>query len=292
MRAGRGALLVVSVLVTLLAMAGAVSAATPSPGAEADFVSRIAGERSSRGLGPLRVADDLVVVARRHAERMAARGEPYHNPSLTEEVHGWQVVGENVGKGPDVADLHGSFMASRTHRDQIVFPGYTELGVGVVESGGSLYVVQVFRQPMAAADEPPAPEPEAPSPAQPAPPATEQARPTSPPAPPAPAPAPSPAPEPAAEPAVVAPPAAPAPTPVAPSAGAVTVQSAGAAVPGPPLGTLRPNAGNTSTSTLALAASGSLPTPREVSPAVGVATGLLALVVGLQGIAVRRLGLA
>lgn len=287
MRVGRLALLVVSVLVTLLATAGPVSASTTMPGAESDFVARIAGERSSRGLGALQTKADLVVVARRHAERMADRGQEYHNPALGDEVQGWQVVGENVGRGPDVESLHEAFMASQTHKDQILYPGYTELGVGVVKSksDGALYVVQIFRQPMAASEPAPAPAPT-----------------------PAPAPAPAPVPEPA--PAPPPPAASPAPAPAAPVAGEPATDEATPAteVALPPVNTETggPGAAGTGLSTVLSAmatfdlspageadiARAVLETAPEVPPAVGVATGLLALVIGLQGVAVRRLGLA
>lgn len=277
---------------TLLALAGAVSAATPSPGAEADFAARIAGERSSRGLGSLVIADDLVVVARRHAERMATRGAPYHNPSLTEEVQGWQVVGENVGKGTDVASLHDAFMASRTHRDQIVFPGYTELGVGVVETGGSLYVVQVFRQPMTEGAPPssePAPQP-APDPA------------------PDPAPAPAPAPAPPVPAQQTPPPdadpsaattAAPPAVPLDPGPESAQAVSLGvpqpvlvsAQVAPPPVINLRQPLPSTLPEVVALDVPTPLPVP-DIPPAVGLAAGLIAVVVGAQGLALRRLGLA
>jgi hypothetical protein len=95
----------------------------------------------------LTTAPDLVEVARRHATRMAERGVVFHNPALGDEVQAWDVVGENVGAGNDVGQLHAAFMASKVHRDEILFAGYREVGVGVAYAAdGRLFVTQVFRQ--------------------------------------------------------------------------------------------------------------------------------------------------
>lgn len=153
---------------------------------EAAFVAKIGAERAGAGLRGYSTAGDLIAVARRHAQRMAARGEPYHNPNLANEVTGWSMVGENVGKGSDVDTLHRALMASPAHRANILSSEFTQVGVGVARSAdGWIYVVQVFRRPMAAAAPapPPAPRlaasaPASPRPSPPAPPAAPPAPPT------------------------------------------------------------------------------------------------------------------
>ena len=139
----------VLVLIGFAVSAGRVDAAPGSPAqAEAGFVSRIASERVARGLDQLEGASDLQTVARRHAQRMATRGEPYHNPNLGSEVQGWAIVSENVGAGTSVDQVHQAFMSSQTHREIILSPELTQVGVGVVRaSDGQIYVVEVFRRP-------------------------------------------------------------------------------------------------------------------------------------------------
>ena len=79
---------------------------------------------------------------------MAARHSYYHNPNLGSEVTGWSALAENVGKGSDAASLHQAFMGSSGHRANILSTTYTEVGVGTAtDSGGTLYVVQIFRRP-------------------------------------------------------------------------------------------------------------------------------------------------
>jgi hypothetical protein len=126
--------------------------AAVSPGDEDGFVARIAAERSAAGLEGYGGADDLVAVARRHAARMAAEHRLFHNPSLGSDVTGWDAVGENVGVGSSVDDIHQAFMASAHHRDAILSSEFTQVGLGVeVDADGALWVVEVFRLPTAPA---------------------------------------------------------------------------------------------------------------------------------------------
>jgi hypothetical protein len=166
--APRRTLVAALALLAVLAMVSPGAARAQRADAEAAFSSRIAHERGAHGLVTLAAAGDLAEIARRHAQRMADRGEPYHNPSLGSEVQGWEIVGENVGVGYDVEALHRAFMDSSSHRANILHREVTELGAGVVTSAdGRIWVVQVFRRPTAAAagSAGPAPAPGGPAPA-------------------------------------------------------------------------------------------------------------------------------
>jgi hypothetical protein len=80
---------------------------------------------------------------------MASSGSLYHNPSLTSDVSNWQAVGENVGEGPNVDDIHTAFMNSPEHRANILDHDFTQVGVGVsVDKNGIIWVTEDFRQPM------------------------------------------------------------------------------------------------------------------------------------------------
>lgn len=153
------------------------SAAAPA-GASADseesrFLALVNQERASRGLGRLLPASDLVTVARRHSARMASRDEVFHNSNLSSEVEGWDLLGENVGVGPSEQEIHDALMASKIHRDVILGPRFTQLGVGVVLEGGEIWLTQVFRLPEAQPQASPDPTGRAEAPAEPtSPPAT------------------------------------------------------------------------------------------------------------------------
>jgi hypothetical protein len=80
---------------------------------------------------------------------MASSQTLYHNPSLTSQVQNWQAVGENVGEGPTVSDIHNAFMQSPEHRANILDHDFTQVGVGVsVDKNGIIWVTEDFRQPM------------------------------------------------------------------------------------------------------------------------------------------------
>lgn len=156
--AARRLSVVVAALLTLLGTV--LQPAAADAGLESGFVQRINAERASNGLPELRLAGDLVTVARRHSQRMADSNDLHHNPNLGSEVSGWQLVGENVGKGPSVDSLHSAFMASPGHRANILHTAWLEVGVGVVVDGDRIWVTQVFRQPKQAQQEAePAPSP-------------------------------------------------------------------------------------------------------------------------------------
>jgi hypothetical protein len=121
-----------------------------SGGAESTLTADINQERTSRGLGALTVAGDLVAYAEHHSADMAAAGRPYHDPNVQSNVQNWQHLGDNVGSGPDADHLHQGFMNSQIHRDEILMPDYTEVGVGCYWAGNVLYVTEVFRLPMQA----------------------------------------------------------------------------------------------------------------------------------------------
>ena len=122
--------------------------------AEATLTTDINQERVSRGFGALTVAPDLIVWAERHSADMAAAGRPYHDPNIQTQVQNWQELGDNVGSGPDADHLHQGFMNSQIHRDEILHPSYTEVGVGAYWAGNVLYVTEVFRLPQQAAPAP------------------------------------------------------------------------------------------------------------------------------------------
>jgi hypothetical protein len=144
----RTPLVVALVLGLLLApLASVTPAALADSGMEAQAVSQINAERTSRGLPALSTSGDLTSVARSWSATMADQNKLYHNPNLGSQVSGWQKVGENVGRGPSVGAIHSGFMASDGHRKNILDPAYTQVGVGVVVKDGTVWVTQVFRQP-------------------------------------------------------------------------------------------------------------------------------------------------
>ena len=124
----------------LFSMAPATASAQTD---EASFVQRINDARAAAGVHALQVRDDLTQFARRHSQRMADAGTIYHSSSFN-SIDGWTIVGENVGTGPSVKDVHNAFMNSPHHRENILYRDYNQVGIGVAWAAGTVYVTEVF----------------------------------------------------------------------------------------------------------------------------------------------------
>jgi uncharacterized protein YkwD len=141
--------LVASVAATVTAMVAPTAALAGTASMESQFVAKMNAARQANGLRPYTVSYDLTSIARQHSRTMASKGQLYHNPSLTSQVQNWQAVGENVGDGPTVDDIHVAFMHSPEHRANILDHDFTQVGVGVtVDSSGQVWVTEDFRKPM------------------------------------------------------------------------------------------------------------------------------------------------
>lgn len=130
----------------LLVFAGTSAVAWASPSEEAEFVSLINQSRASAGLASLSVHGDLVSGARNHTAQMIPTGTIFHSTSeeLSSVTTGWLVLGENVGKGGSTSSLHDAFMASPSHKANIL-GDFDRVGVGVGhDDGGKLYVTVIF----------------------------------------------------------------------------------------------------------------------------------------------------
>lgn len=102
--------------------------------------------RANNDRRKLRLSQSLSRKAHKHSARMADAGTIFHHSCLPclVSVSDWNVVGENVGVGGTVRSVHRAFMASSGHRRNILLPNYTRVGVGVVRSGGRVWITQIF----------------------------------------------------------------------------------------------------------------------------------------------------
>lgn len=139
------------VLVAALAVASLGLATPAQAGAESTFVSKINASRSANGLPPLQVSGALASGARSWSNQMMSANAISHNPGLGSITSGWEALGENVGVGPDPNALHNEFMASASHRKNIL-GDYTHVGVGVVVADDTkMWVTVVFMKAIGAA---------------------------------------------------------------------------------------------------------------------------------------------
>lgn len=113
---------------------------------EGRFVELINQTRADLGLPAYRLHSAVQTKAARWAESMAASGSIAHSDLAVGITADWLRLGENVGAGGAVEALHAAFLASPTHRLNLVHPGFSYLGIGVVKAGGVIFVAQEFME--------------------------------------------------------------------------------------------------------------------------------------------------
>ena len=135
---------VLTIGVLLVATASVFTACSPrDPHVQSAYMLNT--ERMSRNITPLKWDDELARKATAWAQQMAATGQLAHSQLTANVSPGWRTLGENVGAGASVAEVHNGFMNSPEHRRAILSRGYSAMGIGVAEVGGTYWVVQVFK---------------------------------------------------------------------------------------------------------------------------------------------------
>lgn len=89
---------------------------------------------------------ELSKVARLHTKEMIRQNLLYHTKEsdLVHRVTGWSTLGENVGVGGTVDSLEQAFLASPGHRANILYTQYRNVGIGVDEALGQMWVTVLF----------------------------------------------------------------------------------------------------------------------------------------------------
>jgi len=126
----------------LLVLAFVVTACMPAPALHS--LQLVNEERAHRNIRPLEYHPTLGAKAQAWAEQLAARGTLSHSNLADGAGPGWRSLGENLAMASSIEEAHHRLMNSSGHRASILNRNYTHLGVGVAESGGRFWVVQVF----------------------------------------------------------------------------------------------------------------------------------------------------
>lgn len=120
--------------------------------AEKEIFDLVNKERRDRGLPTLHLFVKIQEVARGHSSDMYKRGYFAHtNPDGKDPfdrmaaggVH-FTYAGENLALAPTVAMVHQGLMNSPKHKDNILKPEFTDLGIGVFKGPYGLMVTQNF----------------------------------------------------------------------------------------------------------------------------------------------------
>ncbi len=125
---------------------------------EADFTRRLNAERAAAGLPALAVDGELVSIARVRSNDMASRDYFSHTSPdgqtaftlIDQRGISYSWAGENLARNnyplaETIAVAVRDLMASPPHRDNILSPNYTRLGVGYADDGSGMhYFTMIF----------------------------------------------------------------------------------------------------------------------------------------------------
>lgn len=123
--------------------------------------------RVSSSLSPLTINEDLTLAAQLKASDMASKGYFSHNspegttPWYWIGVSGYKFIyaGENLAVDFSYSkDVNDAWLASTSHRDNILSPNFTEIGIAIAEGEfegkETTYVVQMFGTPAPVVERP------------------------------------------------------------------------------------------------------------------------------------------
>lgn len=128
----------------------APSVCAPSGNAslESQIINLINAERAKAGLPALQQQGQLMAAARGHSEDMACNNFFLHTSPTTSSSfdrmstagYSYSWAGENIAAGyPDAQSVVQGWMNSQGHRDNILNPNFTQIGLGYAYLGGSAY---------------------------------------------------------------------------------------------------------------------------------------------------------
>lgn len=115
--------------------------------AEAEVAGLTNAARGDAGVPELAPDERLAKKARSHADRMAGEGRIFHSDGLGGWIDdlGATLLAENVGMGCSARAIHDAFLASPSHRENLLNGRLTHAGYGTASGPtGALFVVQVF----------------------------------------------------------------------------------------------------------------------------------------------------
>ncbi len=128
-------------------------------GLESSLIQLINQERQSRGIGTLGQQSQLTAAARIHSEDMACNDFVSHTGSdgslpwdrARAQGYSYSAIAENIFAGSSSAQsIFNGWMNSPGHRDNMLNPTYTEIGVGYqywADSTYRAYTTAVFAKP-------------------------------------------------------------------------------------------------------------------------------------------------
>jgi uncharacterized protein YkwD len=135
-------------LVAVLTLSGVLTSCETTDADRAAVINAINSSRAAARLAPLREHPDLNNKADAWARTMRDQCRIWHSRLSDGAPAGWQKLGENVGRGGTIQQVHVAYMNSAGHRRNILDPAFNHVGAGAVwgtcNGHRTVFTVQVF----------------------------------------------------------------------------------------------------------------------------------------------------
>lgn len=134
--------------VSILMLTGILSSCETSDAERLEVISMINASRVENGVPPLTENLELNLKADAWAATLRDRCEISHSRLADGAPRNWQKLGENVGRGGTISQVHVAYLNSPGHRKNILDPSFNQVGAGAVwgDCNGyrTVFTVQVF----------------------------------------------------------------------------------------------------------------------------------------------------
>jgi uncharacterized protein YkwD len=142
-----------------LTVAFVITASAQSPD-EQRLVDLTNEARTHAGLKPVQWDAALAAAAHTHAELMAKQGQISHQfdgePDVAQRASAagahFSTIAENVAQGRSPGQVHGAWMQSQEHHDNLMNANIDHIGVAMIPTRGTTYVVADFTRSVSALD--------------------------------------------------------------------------------------------------------------------------------------------
>jgi Cysteine-rich secretory protein family len=140
------------VLTVIVGMATLAQVALAQDADEQRLLDLTNQARAEGGLKPVAWDASLAAAARAHAELMSKEPEISHRYNGEQDLSAraaqagahFSVIAENVAQGTSPGQIHGSWMQSQAHHDNLMNANIDHVGIAIVRARGALYAVVDF----------------------------------------------------------------------------------------------------------------------------------------------------
>ncbi|HPB46136.1 MAG: CAP domain-containing protein [Microthrixaceae bacterium] len=145
---GRSARRTASIITALFLLVGFASGCESTDAERNEVVSLVNQTRAASGLGQLAGNATLDIKADNWAQKLRNECRLSHSRLADGAPGEWRKLGENVGYGGTIAQVHTAYLNSPGHKANILDPSFTSMGAaavwGMCDGQYRVFTVQVF----------------------------------------------------------------------------------------------------------------------------------------------------